>query len=85
MVQFGVTLLKEKFLSDSDEREIAKEMIDFYNNRLADFSLETWKDLYLIDNLFERLDDGYPKFFQEKFDYNKNLRRIHKIIPLVAW
>ena len=33
MVQFGVTLLKEKFLSDSDEREIAKDMIDFYNNR----------------------------------------------------
>lgn len=47
------------------------ESIDFYNNKLADYSLETWKDLYLIDNLFERLDDGYPKFFKEKFDYNK--------------
>lgn len=33
LVDFGVTLLSEKFLSDSDQREIAKEMLDFYTNR----------------------------------------------------
>ena len=49
MVQFGVTLLKEKFLSDSDEREIAKEMIDFYNNRNV---LQTY-DLPVIEHLAE--------------------------------
>jgi hypothetical protein len=33
LVDFGATLLAEKFLSDSDQREIAKEMLDFYNSR----------------------------------------------------
>jgi hypothetical protein len=32
MIQFGATFLREKFLSESDEREVAKDMIDFYNN-----------------------------------------------------
>lgn len=33
MVQFGAVMLTEAFLSDTDEREIAKEMFDFYNTR----------------------------------------------------
>lgn len=49
MVQFGVTLLKEKFLSDSDEREIAKEMIEFYNNR----NVLQHYDLPVIEHLAE--------------------------------
>lgn len=49
MIQFGVTLLKEKFLSDTDEREIAKDMIDFYNGRTV---LQHY-DLPVIEHLAE--------------------------------
>ncbi len=49
-IQFGVTLLKEKFLSDTDEREVAKDMIDYYINRAT--VLQTY-DLPVIEHLSE--------------------------------
>lgn len=52
MVQFGATLLREKFLSESDEREIVKEMLDYYNSRgvLNPFDIPSVEHLVSIES-----------------------------------
>jgi hypothetical protein len=62
---FGVTLLGEKFLSDSDHREIAREMLDFYNTRPG--SLQKY-DLGIIDHLV-RLEAKLQDVPKEKVVY----------------
>jgi len=47
------------------------ESLEFMNTHLAKYSLDTWKDIYLLKNLEEMMDDGYKDFFQAKFDFNK--------------
>lgn len=48
-VQFGASLIKEPFLSDTDEREIAKTMFEFYNSRSPSQLQHT--DLPVIEHL----------------------------------
>ncbi|QDK39223.1 M13 family metallopeptidase [Bdellovibrio sp. NC01] len=47
------------------------ETAAFLNDELAKRPLQTWKDLLLVRNLSDEMDDAYPKFFQENFDFEK--------------
>lgn len=47
------------------------EGLEFINDNLGKYDLQTWKDYLLVDALMDKLDEGYPKFFQKNFDMNK--------------
>jgi putative endopeptidase len=43
----------------------------FFNDGLKKYPLQVWKDLYLYQTLSEAMDDGYPKYFQANFNFEK--------------
>lgn len=47
------------------------EGFDFIAANLDKIPLETWKDYLLVDFLYDRLDEAYPKFFKQKFEMEK--------------
>lgn len=47
------------------------EALSFYNQTIATGSIETLKDIYAYSNLSELMDDAYPLFFKQKFDFQK--------------
>lgn len=47
------------------------ETATFLNEELPKRPLTVWKDFLLVRNLSDQLDDGYPKFFQQGFDFEK--------------
>lgn len=56
LTQYGADLLDEPFLSDSDLREIAKEMLDYYSSKspqLTPADLPTLKKLVTLESKFQ--------------------------------
>ncbi len=47
------------------------EGLAFLNTHLAKYATETWKDFYLLINLDNLLDNAYPNYFQQKFEFNR--------------
>ncbi|MGE5087080.1 MAG: M13 family metallopeptidase [Bacillota bacterium] len=47
------------------------ETPDFLNAELPKRPLAIWKDLILVRNLADEMDDAYPKYFQQNFDFEK--------------
>ncbi|MNJ91348.1 Neutral endopeptidase [compost metagenome] len=47
------------------------EGLQFLNDNLEKYSLQTWKDYLLVDALMDKLDEGYPAFYKKNFDMNK--------------
>lgn len=47
------------------------EALEFLNSHLGKYSLDIWKDSYLLDNLEDVLDDAYPDFFAQKFEFER--------------
>lgn len=47
------------------------ESLDFINAQLDKLPLQVWKDVYLYKALGDQMDDGYPKFFQAGFNFEK--------------
>ncbi|MBO9668744.1 MAG: M13 family metallopeptidase, partial [Bdellovibrio sp.] len=47
------------------------ETATFLNEELPKRPLSVWKDLILFTNLSDEMDDAYPKFFQQGFDFQK--------------
>ncbi|HWU43166.1 MAG TPA: M13 family metallopeptidase [Bdellovibrio sp.] len=48
-----------------------EETATFLNAELPKRPLSVWKDVLLVKNLADQMDEGYPKFFQENFDFEK--------------
>lgn len=48
------------------------ESLEFLNNNLEKYSLETWKDIYLYRALSDYMDEAYPKYFKNRFEFSKN-------------
>lgn len=46
------------------------EAVSFLNDRLTPANLSVLKDIYLYKSLSGIMDDGYPKYFKKKFDFN---------------
>ncbi|MES2224200.1 MAG: P-loop NTPase fold protein [Patescibacteria group bacterium] len=87
MVQFGAVLLKESFLSDTDEREIVKEMLDYYNTTKSS-QLQPW-DIPAIEQLVE-MEPKFQEALKEKLIFlilsNISPNREHAIQhPLVSF
>lgn len=84
LVDFGTILLKEKFLSDSDQREIAKEMLDFYNNRSGPVQKY---DLNMIGHLVN-IESKLQDVLKEKLIYliftNVSPDRPFEILPFLV-
>ncbi len=47
------------------------ETFDFEAKQLDVLPLQTWKDLYLFNSLYDVLDDGYQKFYKTRFAFNQ--------------
>ena len=47
------------------------ETPEFLNAELSKRPLSVWKDLILVRNLSNDMDDAYPKYFQQDFDFEK--------------
>ncbi|MFM6927443.1 MAG: M13 family metallopeptidase [Bdellovibrio sp.] len=47
------------------------ETPEFLNAELSKRPLAVWKDLILVRNLSNEMDDAYPKYFQQDFDFEK--------------
>lgn len=47
------------------------ESLEFVNANLDKYPLETWQDLYLLQNLDGVMDDGYKKYFDANFAFEK--------------
>lgn len=47
------------------------ESLEFINSHLETYPLEVWQDLYLLRNLDNVLDDGYKKFYEAGFQFEK--------------
>jgi putative endopeptidase len=47
------------------------ESLEFFNTHLNKFPLETWKDVYLLDGLYDVMDDAYQDFYKERFELNR--------------
>jgi len=47
------------------------ETPEFLNAELTKRPLAVWKDLILVRNLSNEMDDAYPKYFQQDFDFEK--------------
>lgn len=47
------------------------EAIEFLDSKLTSVPLETWKDLYLVSEAQDIMDDAYPKYFQAQFNFEK--------------
>lgn len=48
------------------------ESLEFLNKNLEKYSLETWKDIYLYRALSDLMDEAYPKYFKNRFEFAKN-------------
>lgn len=80
MVQFGAVMLKENFLSDTDEREIVKEMLDYYNTTKSS-QIDPW-DIPAVQQLVE-MEPKFQEALKEKLIFlilsNINPNREHSI------
>jgi putative endopeptidase len=47
------------------------ESLEFLNNHLSKYPVEVWRDLYLLKNLDDVMDDAYKKYFTQSFDFDK--------------
>jgi putative endopeptidase len=47
------------------------ESLEFLNSQYGQYSLEVWKDVYLLKKLDDTLDDGYPAHFNTNFEFEK--------------
>jgi len=47
------------------------ESLEFLNANLDKYPAEVWRDLYALRNLDEVLDDGYKKYFEQNFNFDK--------------
>ena len=47
------------------------ESATFMNEELPKRPLQVWKDYLLVKNLSDQMDDAYPAFFQQNFDFEK--------------
>jgi hypothetical protein len=57
-VNFGTEMLKEPFLSDTDEREIVQEMLDFYNKRTTHLQLSDLSVISYFITLYPKLQNA---------------------------
>jgi len=48
-----------------------QESLEFLNSHLEKYPVELWRDLYLLKNLDDVLDDGYPKYFNLSFEFER--------------
>ena len=64
-------MLMKKAPKDAVVSTPIPESFVFLNDEITKRPLQTWKDVILVRNLSDIMDDAYPKFFQQNFDFEK--------------
>ncbi|MDG0815239.1 M13 family metallopeptidase [Bdellovibrio svalbardensis] len=64
-------ILFKKTPKDALVSQPIAETATFLNEELPKRPLAVWKDYLLVKNLSDQMDDAYPKFFQQNFDFEK--------------
>lgn len=67
---------------DAMVRLVVPETFEFLNQNLNKYSTDVWRDFYLFENLAGYMDDAYPKYYKEAFEFRKKYYGGAKVRPV---
>jgi putative endopeptidase len=78
---FPELLLKEA-PKEAMIRLVIPETMEFLNQNLDKYPANVWKDFYIYENLAGYLDDAYPAYYKEAFNFRKKHYGGAKVRPV---